>query len=379
MYQAATESTPNFSLAQVRHILKDLFTPRQWIYWVDFLSSMIVGIVCFFAVHLAIPESWLVRGFLFLVSGVLFYRATLFTHEMVHWRDNKFRTFRIVWNLLCGIPFLIPSFMYYTHVDHHIRGHFGTSRDGEYLPFGTGRPMHIPLYLVQPFVIPIVAVFRFLCLTPLCWVSPRLRAWTQAHASAMVMDPSYIRPLPTAKTLRIFRLQETLCFLFTLLVAIRLLRGNMPLALLVQAYLTGALVLIINNVRTLGAHRYVSGGHEMTFVEQLLDSVNYPEPSLLTPLWAPVGLRYHALHHLVPSLPYHSMGEAHRRLMAQLPADSPYRRTNSPSLWASIRQLWVTASEWTRNTQASSGAPPTMGRPIMPAGSPASAGMQQRA
>lgn len=377
MYQAATP-TSNFSLAQVRHILKDLFAPKPWIYWVDFLSSMIIGGLCFFAVHRGIPQSWLVRGVLFLVSGVLFYRATLFTHEMVHWRDGKFRAFRIVWNLLCGIPFLIPSFMYYTHVDHHIRGHFGTKRDGEYLPFGTGRPIHILLYLVQPFVIPIVAVFRFLCLTPLCWISPRLRAWVQQHASAMVMDPSYIRPLPTAKTLRVFRLQETLCFLFALAVAIRLLRGNMAPMLLVQSYLTGVLVLMINNVRTLGAHRYISGGREMTFVAQLLDSVNYPEPSLLTPLWAPVGLRYHALHHLVPSLPYHAMGEAHRRLMAQLPADSPYRQTNSPSLWASIRQLWATASEWSRTNGAGTGVPAPAARPMLPGASGPTAVMQQR-
>jgi fatty acid desaturase len=58
-------------------------------------------------------------------------------------------------------------------------------------------------------------------------------------------------------------------------------------------------------------------------------------------LWAPVGLRYHALHHLFPSLPYHNLGKAHRRLMRELPADSPYRQTESPHLWASLRLLWV--------------------------------------
>jgi hypothetical protein len=30
--------------------------------------------------------------------------------------------------------------------------------------------------------------------------------------------------------------------------------------------------------------------------------------------------------------------------MEQLPAESPYRQTNSPGLWAAIRQLWVTAA-----------------------------------
>jgi fatty acid desaturase len=50
-------------------------------------------------------------------------------------------------------------------------------------------------------------------------------------------------------------------------------------------------------------------------------------PAMLPMLWAPVGLRYHALHHLLPNLPYHSLGRAHRRLLAQLPADSPYHAT----------------------------------------------------
>jgi len=54
-----------------------------------------------------------------------------------------------------------------------------------------------------------------------------------------------------------------------------------------------------------------------------------PPPAVLPLLWAPVGLRYHALHHLLPNLPYHSLGAAHRRLLAQLPADSPYRATAS--------------------------------------------------
>jgi fatty acid desaturase len=54
----------------------------------------------------------------------------------------------------------------------------------------------------------------------------------------------------------------------------------------------------------------------------------------------PVGLRFHALHHLFPSLPYHNLAAAHARLMAALPADSPYRRTVSSGLWTTIRQLW---------------------------------------
>ena len=57
-------------------------------------------------------------------------------------------------------------------------------------------------------------------------------------------------------------------------------------------------------------------------------TVSVPPPGIAAGLWAPVGLRYHALHHLLPSLPYHSLGEAHRRLSAHLGAGSTYARAS---------------------------------------------------
>jgi fatty acid desaturase len=39
-------------------------------------------------------------------------------------------------------------------------------------------------------------------------------------------------------------------------------------------------------------------------------------------------------------MPYHNLARAHRRLMAELPADSPYRLTESPSLTSSLLDLW---------------------------------------
>src|SRR5205823_5252548 len=122
-------------------------------------------------------------------------------------------------------------------------------------------------------VIPVLAIVRFLILAPASWVSPRLRTYVQQRASSMVMDPNYIRPLPTKKTLRIFRVQEVACFLFTLGAAFLFIRGRLPLSLLLQAYLTSVVILYVNHIRTLGAHRYTGDRDEVTFIEQLLDSV----------------------------------------------------------------------------------------------------------
>jgi fatty acid desaturase len=370
--------TPSFSMAEARHIVHDLFIPNAFIYWADFLLSWSVAMVCFALVRLFPLFSWQ-QILLFLVSGVLIYRAALFIHEIVHLRTGTFKAFRFVWNLLCGIPFLVPSFLYYTHLDHHRRAHFGTARDGEYIPLGQQSPWAILWYLCQPFFVPVLAVIRFLVLTPLTWFDGPIRRFVYARASSMVMDPAYVRPMPTKAMLRVWRFQELMAFLFCATVAVFLIRGIvldppeeayrrpvinavLPLGFLVQVYLTGFFIAMVNNIRTLGAHRFINDGRELTFVEQLLDSVNYPKFSLVAEMWGPVGLRYHALHHLFPSLPYHNLGRAHRRLMAELPAESPYRRTNSDSLRQSLVWLWRASLASSRRRKAgetSSASPPS--------------------
>ncbi|HEX4142728.1 MAG TPA: fatty acid desaturase [Pirellulales bacterium] len=333
-----------FSIAKTRAIVKDLFTPSAGIYWTDFLASLGIGSVAYFMVRRTgriWPEHRIaLSAACYMVSVILYYRAALFIHELTHLRDRTFRAFRIVWNLLCGIPFLMPSFMYYSHVDHHMRKHFGTHDDGEYLPLGTTGPWKIVAYLAQPLIIPILAMARFLLLAPIGWLIPRFRRWLHQHASSLVMDPSYARPLPSRKMLRIFRMQEIACFLVCFVTAILLVRGRVPVGFLIQAYATAVGILYLNHVRTLGAHRYINPGGEMTFVDQLLDSVNYPDSRFLGEMAMPVGLRFHALHHLFPTLPYHNLARAHKRLMAELPVDSPYRATVSPGLWTSLTELW---------------------------------------
>jgi fatty acid desaturase len=338
-----TGAVAKFSLGQARGICHDLFTPKLAVYWTDFIVSSLLGGLCFVLTR-RVFEPFSLPGILtFIISGLCYYRSVLFIHELIHLRDKRFRMFSISWNLMCGIPLLTPTFMYYTHVDHHMRKHFGTHDDGEYMPLGTQSPWHILRYLCQPFVLPVLAVVRFLILTPLCWVSPRIRKFVHRHASSMVMDPSYIRPLPTRETIWIIRVQETLCFLWCAGVATVISLGIVPFGFLPTAYCLSVFILMINAVRTLGAHRYTNTGGEMTFLDQLLDSVNYPNRPWLSALWAPLGLRFHALHHVFPSMPYHNLDEAHQRLMAQLPADSQYRQTVSPSLTSSLVQLWHTS------------------------------------
>ncbi len=339
----------SFSIAQARSLVRDLFVPKPWLYWTDFLVSMVVGASAFVAMRLVMRGLWpvyaapLVASALFTIATCAFYRASLFTHELTHLKQGKFRGFRLAWNMLFGVPFLMPSFLYHTHVDHHARRQYGTEHDGEYLPLASGSPWQILLYLGQALVLPAIAIARFLVLAPLGWLVPPFRHWIARHASSMVIDVTYARPLPTRQELRVWRWQEIGCWASVTSLAVSLTLGWIPLGFAVSAYAIASAVLTLNAVRTLGAHRYRSTGETMSFVDQLLDSVNYPRRPWLSSLWAPLGLRFHALHHLFPSMPYHSLAEAHRRLMAGLPADSPYRQTESDSLWSTIAQLWKEA------------------------------------
>jgi fatty acid desaturase len=143
----------------------------------------------------------------------------------------------------------------------------------------------------------------------------------------------------------LWNLQELCCSLYAWTVVALVVLEVLPVALLWQWYLLVLSIVTINHVRALTTHRYRSTGQEMDMVEHLLDSVNVTGHPVWTALWAPVGVRYHALHHLFPGVPYHALGEAHRRLMAQLPREHPYRRTVCPSLLVALRQLWRDAGQ----------------------------------
>ena len=343
---AATADT--FSLAEARTIVGQNFRPVKWIYWTDLLVSWAIAMAAFQSVQVA-SLGWPLRIGCFFVAALGIYRCSLFIHELMHIPEDQMQPFRKVWNMLCGVPFLVPLFVYMTHVDHHRRKHYGTNLDGEYLPLSHQSPWHIVWYLSQSLFIPILAVIRFGVLTPLTWFNTPLRDWVHRHASSMIIDPTYLRPLPTAKALRFIRRQELVTFLYIVIFGVLIYRGAFHNGIvnpwvLLQAYLTGVFIITLNAIRTLGAHRWVNKpDHEMTFVEQMLDSVNY-DRGWLALLWAPVGLRYHALHHIFPSMPYHALGTAHRRLMRDLPADSPYRKTVSPSLWSELTGLWRRAA-----------------------------------
>ena len=351
----------SFSITHAKSLVKDLSRANPVVYWADFLATIIAGHGLFQALMyvdswsgLTGASLWATRLGIFAVVACLYMRAAMFIHELVHLPKGEFKGFRMAWNLLCGVPFLIPSFLYYPHVDHHRRKHYGTDHDGEYLDLSHRHPANVLLFIAAAFFVPIAAYLRFAIFTPISWVFPRFRTWMERHASSMIIDIFYLRGDYGKDANKVMRIQEVLCFLWCMIITLRapVASGALIDVFLFNAYPLAVSLVLINNIRTLGAHRWMGDGRELTFEEQLLDSVNYPYRPWITELWGPIGTRYHALHHLFPSIPYHNLGIAHRRLMEGLPENSLYRDTVRVTLTGAIIELWSRASNRTISDHA---------------------------
>jgi len=323
--------------------------PKQWLYWIDFLFHIVLAWGAFVVAARA-PAFSVLQLAACVIAALAFYRGVIFIHELAHLKKGTFRLFRFVWNLSCGIPLLVPSFTYDgVHNDHHKRDVYGTGADGEYIPFARRKPAGMIGYVLLSLILPLLVVGRFLLLSPLAWLVPPLRRLVWARASSLTIDLNYIRPENAIRNDSNWPLQEFAAFVFAATVVACVASGVLGYQVLVLWYAVTALIFFLNSMRTLAAHAYRnSPNHKMTVAGQYLDSINVPGNLFLTALWAPVGLRYHATHHLFPSMPYHNLGKAHRRLANDLSDSALYMQTARASLWDALRRIWNEAAAATR-------------------------------
>jgi fatty acid desaturase len=321
------DRTESVLLRQTYDVVKDLMTPSRLIYWGDLLASAALGYGGFALA--AITPSRAVAVVAWLVSVFALYRGVLFIHEITHVRAGAVPGFTLGWNALIGVPLLVPSFFYDgVHQLHHAKSRYGTAEDPEYLPLAHRSPLYLAWFLVHSVLAPLAVAIRFGLLTPLSLASPAVRRFNVERASSLMINPAFRRRMPRPQDAAQWWALELACFLWVWTLVALVAGGAIPGRVALLAVATAATVAAVNQVRTLAAHLWENEhGEEMTIQEQLLDSVNVPGFDPWTSLWAPVGLRYHALHHLLPGLPYHNLGAAHRRLVGVVPGGSPYRRT----------------------------------------------------
>ncbi len=319
-------------------LTRDLNAPKPLVYWGDLLASALVGYGGVF-VAVTVPSTGLMIAASVLAILAL-YRAGSFIHELTHIKHSAVPGFRFGWNLIVGIPLLVPSFMYEgVHSLHHARTRYGTVEDPEYLPLALMKPWTVPLFVIVAAFAPLAFLFRYGVLAPLSMFIPPLRTLVIERYSGLVINPLFRRRPAEGELRRNWLVQESAASLWAMALLVGVATGMLPLRGFLIALGIASGTIVLNQIRTLVAHLWENDGEVLTVTAQFLDSVNVPPPATLPALWAPVGLRYHAIHHLLPGLPYHALGEAHRRLTASLPQDSQYHRANYAGLPGLVSRL----------------------------------------
>lgn len=325
-------------LRAAAELTRDLVAPKPFVYWADFGSSALLGYAALAGAILA-PSIWLqlVSG---IVSVLALYRAGSFIHEVTHIKHSAVPGFRFGFNALIGVPMLVPSYMYEgVHSLHHARTRYGTDQDPEYLPLALMKPWTLPLFILVSLLAPIALLFRNAVLAPLSLLFPAIRKAVVERYSGLVINPAFRRRPAEGEARRNWILQETAASIWAIVLLSAVFTGVIPLQAFLIFLAIASGVAVLNQVRTLVAHLWENDGEPLNVTAQFLDSVNVPPPALLPALWAPVGLRYHAIHHLLPGVPYHNLGEAHRRLSAALETDSAYHRANYRGLPGLVSRL----------------------------------------
>ena len=123
------------------------------------------------------------------------YRAGSFIHELTHIKKGAVKGFRFAWNLIVGVPLMVPSFMYEgVHNQHHAKRYYGTVDDPEYLPLALMQPWTLPVFLIVAALAPIGMLIRFAILAPLSMLFPKLRAVVVGRYSGLQINPKFVPP-----------------------------------------------------------------------------------------------------------------------------------------------------------------------------------------
>lgn len=338
----SAEKSCSYPIAESRAIVEDLLEPNGRIYWTDFLITITIAYSC---CGIFMLSPWLSPQQLiaYVIAGFALHRLSNFIHEIAHLNaKRRLRSFQIAWNVMVGVPTLMPSYFFEYHMGHHNTRHYGTKHDGEYLPIGRGPLRNIFFFLMQIFIQPVFVFVRFVVIAPISFLHPKLRLWVLTNLSSFVFNFPYRRELSGKEPRKWWAAMEIMCCLRGAAIFVLIFVGINPWFRLPQLLLLALFPLCLHYFRSLTAHAWTSDGSQKNFDEQLTDSIDI-QGNRLTELFYPIGLRYHALHHLFPTMPYHNLGIAHRRLMEQLPADAPYRKLVYPSVWSVLKVLFKNA------------------------------------
>ncbi len=322
-------------MKRVQELVADLREPNQAHYFADLLLCAAVGWVAL--VVAVLPGVPLLRTLAFVAAVLLLYRTLAFIHEIFHQQGMK--AFRLTWHAVSGVPLLIPFMLYLPiHQGHHNKATYGTREDGEYDQFQGRAGLASAKLFALNFALPLALWVRFAVLTPLAAVLPPIREKMIPEFVHMALRMPFRAPaIKESARAEAMAVEWWCCAWGWALVAIGVFAGWVWVA---AWALLVVLIATLNTIRAMGGtHLYVEELEGRDARGQLLDSLNVDSNGPISVLLCPVGLRFHALHHVAPYLPYHALPTANRRLMEQLPADSEYHQVRVGSVAEGIGRL----------------------------------------
>lgn len=336
MRATAPRSERVHELAAARALVRDLGRPRPLRYWTELTVWAGAGwLACALAIWL--PPGSLAMWIALLAAVAILHRASVFIHELTHRRPRELPGFHTAWNVIVGVPLLLPSIFYEgPHADHHVSRSYGTRADPEYLRFA-GWPLGVIVHLAMSAIMPLTLVIRFLIVAPVSWVVPPVRRMARERLSTFGFNLAYRRRMTRAEERQLV-IWEAIILIAWIPALIATAAGSLPPHWPLVWWAVFAGIVGMHRIFELNAHRYLLGDQPVDHAGQLEDTLTTPGP-WWTVLWAPLGLRYHALHHLFPRMPFHDLAEGHRRLIRELPAGSLYRRSLNPSLGRGLIRL----------------------------------------
>ncbi|MGI9515657.1 MAG: fatty acid desaturase family protein [Pirellulaceae bacterium] len=328
-------------IRQVRSSLRnadtDYFRVKAWRYWLDFLLSTTMAYTAA-SVFLISPLFSLPQLVAFPFAVFWLYRSGSLIHEVAHLQGREMRAFKVTWNLVVGVVTLAPStFFTAHHRDHHSGKMYGTPQDPEYVinVFQRGSVLSTMFYVVHILLFPAFVFLRFF-LAPLTFIHPRVRDFTLRRLSSFTLNWKYEKNISRLDR-RTFAAVELLCWLRATAIPLGVVLGISVWTRMPLLYTLGATTLLFNQMRQLADHHFESDGNGMSIPDHIMDSCNYTDRDFLTWLFFPFAIKFHALHHLFPSLPYHNLAAAHQYLSQELPADSPYHELSQPGWWTTTK------------------------------------------
>lgn len=317
----------------VRRLLQDLAEPDERAYWLELVLSTgaLAATLAFAARTRGLPMLLLAAAAL----GLLLHRTASFMHELVHLPASKHRALLVAWNVLWGVPFLLPSWMYRRiHFRHHHPDRFATAADPELQPLTTRGLGALAGGLMTGLLLPFGLALRFLVVGPLSWGVPPLRRLVLAWGSTLTSNHLAPERWSAPERGRIVLSELAAAGLWWSALAL-METGRLQWRVAAVVLLGWMLAMALHQVRLLCNHRLLDHSHPRSEVGVTLESYTVAARGLQR-LILPLGAGYHALHHLAPAVPFHHLEQAHARLLRALPEDSAYRLTVVPGIRSAL-------------------------------------------